>query len=327
MYFFMYMKVISFDVGIKNMAYCLFDISGNQKTIIDWKVVSLLGEEIPVHMCSYKQTTKDKQNKQTTKDKQDKQKQEDICGKQAKYTIDEQGNPIYLCLKHTKSTVQSTTYIIPESRFKNVKKLNMEGLAILAADLGLKELPKKKEHIVKTINDHLDKHCFRSVSNIKSKAGEADLISLGQSMKTVFQSLVRENPDLEVVLIENQISTLASRMKTVQGMLAQYFIMMYDTIKIEFISSANKLKMFYIKEKESKEKETKETRESKETKTQSQVYNKHKKDGLFYCEQVLNEGLFTGGEQWTTIDKKKKDDLADCFLQGVWWLQYGAHTK
>ena len=315
----MYMKVISFDVGIKNMAYCLFDISGDQKIISDWNVISLLGEEIPIHKCSCIKSASKK-----TKQKQ-QPIQEELCGKLAKYTTESQTT--YLCLKHAKA---SETHIMPEPRFKNVKKLNMEGLATLAADLGLKDLPKKKDIIVKTINEHLDKHCFKSVFNTKSKAGEADLISLGHAMKDVFLSLVQNNPDLEVVLIENQISTLASRMKTVQGMLAQYFIMMYETIKIEFVSSANKLKMFYIKEKESKErekKESKESKESKETKTQSQVYNKHKKDGLFYCEQVLNEGLFTGGEQWTTIDKKKKDDLADCFLQGVWWLQYGAHTK
>jgi hypothetical protein len=101
-------------------------------------------------------------------------------------------------------------------------------------------------------------------------------------------------------------------MKTVQGMLAQYFIMMYETIEIEFISSSNKLKMF-TKEKEKEKKETTE-------KTQSQTYTEHKKDSIFYCEQVLKEGNFKGGEQWVQIEKKKKDDLADCFLQGVWWL-------
>ena len=35
------MKVISIDVGIKNMAYCIFDISAGV-IIRDWKVVSLM---------------------------------------------------------------------------------------------------------------------------------------------------------------------------------------------------------------------------------------------------------------------------------------------
>ena len=42
------MKVISFDVGIKNMAYCLYDISGDHVSITDWKVLSLMEEDAPV---------------------------------------------------------------------------------------------------------------------------------------------------------------------------------------------------------------------------------------------------------------------------------------
>jgi hypothetical protein len=35
----------------------------------------------------------------------------------------------------------------------------------------------------------------------------------------------------------------------------------------------------------------------------------------------LNEYPLFGREQWITCERKKKDDLADCFLQGVWWLK------
>jgi hypothetical protein len=99
-------------------------------------------------------------------------------------------------------------------------------------------------------------------------------------------------------------------MKTLQGMLAQTFIMLKDDIRIEFVSSANKLKMF----------SSKEVKNETVTPTQSQTYKTHKKDGITYCEEILREGKFDGGEQWTLCERKKKDDLADCFLQGVWWL-------
>jgi hypothetical protein len=173
----------------------------------------------------------------------------------------------------------------------------------------------------------LDLHLLEPVKHKKEKAGEADLVSLGQAIKKVFKEVVDKNQDISVVLIENQISPLANRMKTVQGMLAQYFIMMYDTIHIEFVSSANKLKIFDKEKQDKKDKEQKEKGEQKgepeekKDKTQSQIYKEHKKDGLVYCEKVLKEISFEGGEQWDNCEKKKKDDLADCFLQGVWWIK------
>ena len=47
----MYMKVLSFDVGIKNLAYCLFTKPDTKWAISDWKVVSLLGDEPVQHRC------------------------------------------------------------------------------------------------------------------------------------------------------------------------------------------------------------------------------------------------------------------------------------
>ena len=36
------MKLVSFDVGIKNMAYCFFDISGENIGVKDWNVINLM---------------------------------------------------------------------------------------------------------------------------------------------------------------------------------------------------------------------------------------------------------------------------------------------
>ena len=45
------MKTISFDIGIKNMAYCVFDCSTNVD-ILEWKVINLMDEQRTPPICS-----------------------------------------------------------------------------------------------------------------------------------------------------------------------------------------------------------------------------------------------------------------------------------
>jgi hypothetical protein len=302
------MKIISFDVGIKNMAYCIFDISNNTVQISDWKVLSLMEQETPRALCSF-----------IIPPKMPKKKETKPCGHKAKYHTGT--GEYFLCDKHAKlATKQPAKWLFPEPRFRNVKKMKIDELITMAThELGLSNLPAKKPEIVKTIETHLETHCLKSAVKKTAKAGEVDIISLGQNMKKVFQEVLPN--DIDFVLIENQISPLANRMKTIQGMLAQFFIMKYDKIGIEFISSANKLKMFSIsKEKKVEKIESKESKEEKD-KTQSQVYKSHKKDGIFYCNQVLEKNAHLQKELWIECEQKKKDDLADCFLQGIWWIK------
>ncbi len=174
--------------------------------------------------------------------------------------------------------------------------MKLEEIVKLATSFGFSSTAKpKKPEVLAWVEDFLSKKCLIPVSKKTKNAGEADLISLGHSMKKVFKDILPD--DIFCVLIENQISTLASRMKTVQGMLAQYFIMRYEGIRVEFISSANKLKMF-SKEKKEKEEEKEEENKSEDKKkenkleggehkenpikTQGQKYKEHKKDGVFY---------------------------------------------
>ena len=102
---------------------------------------------------------------------------------------------------------------------------------------------------------------------------------------------------IDMVIIENQISPIANRMKTIQGMLSQYFLMKNNTLDIEFISSMNKLKDDEIHD----------------------TYSERKKAGIKKCLDMI-EKTHT---EWTPFFQvhKKKDDLADCFLQGMWYIQ------
>jgi hypothetical protein len=96
-------------------------------------------------------------------------------------------------------------------------------------------------------------------------------------------------------------------------MLAQYFIMKNSDIHIDFVSSANKLKNF-------------KPLENTLIENNENGYKKNKKDGVQYCQQLLDSN--PGLKKWeSSLNTKKKDDLADCFLQGMWYIQKNINIK
>ena len=147
-------------------------------------------------------------------------------------------------------------------------------------------------------------------------AKDTCLIDVGRAIKPVLLSLA-ELDKITHVIIENQISTIASRMKTVQGMIAQTFIMLPEERHIEFVSSTNKLKGFAIRER-FREEEGDVSNKSKE----KEKYKANKKDGIRICGVFLDANPRPRVERKAEFDKsKKKDDMSDCFLQGVWFLK------
>ena len=92
-------------------------------------------------------------------------------------------------------------------------------------------------------------------------------------------------------------------MKTIQGMIVQYFIMSNLNVEhIEFISASNKLKDCDIKDKEK--------------------YSDRKKLGIAKCLGILtNDFRFNEHIEYFN-GNKKKDDLSDSFLQGLWFIKH-----
>jgi hypothetical protein len=152
----------------------------------------------------------------------------------------------------------------------------------------------------------------------KKNAGEIDLITIGRNLKSHLDLFLQHRPGpITHVIMENQISTLATRMKTIQGMLAQYFIMTDSNpdpaskIEIECISSANKLKDF----------ENIDNLTPTNHNVLENVYRKHKMDAVAVTNRLIEKTPSL--HPWKTVveESKKKDDLADCFLQGLWFLK------
>jgi hypothetical protein len=285
------MRVISFDVGIKNMAYCILDISSNIEmfpSIVEWNVMNLIKSEDICHSSTCGMLTNKKK----------------VCGKKAKYqkeitTITGTNTHIYSCEIHAKT---HQTLSMPNKGFSltALKKKSVQDVRVLQQKyLGENENIKKKADIVDNLYRHFEKHSWDPIKEKKVNAGHVDLITIGRNL---FLELSQNDIMKTVthVLIENQISPIANRMKTIQGMLAQHFISIGKEY-IEFVSSGNKLKEF-------------ET--ISEAKTE---YQKHKKDGVFFCTKLLQDHKYLLWYQYFIDFKAKKDDLADSFLQGIWW--------
>ncbi len=269
------MKILSIDVGIKNLAFCLFEKpeGDNEYKIAKWDVVNI-GSESDAKCCEIEKF----------KD----------CNKPAKFSK----NGKCYCLKHCKKQ----PFQVPTSDLKPsfLNKQKIKSLYELAEKYNIKyEDPIKKTDLVSLINNYVFEKCFEPID--ATSASKVDLITIGRNIKTKLDNILCEHiSTLTHVVIENQISPIANRMKTIQGMIAQYFIMRNSNTSINFVSSANKLKDSKAELKGS--------------------YSERKKLGVQKClETISNSANYVSWEDFFK-SHKKKDDLADSFLQGTWFI-------
>ena len=280
------MKILSIDVGIKNLSFCLMEIIGsdNQMKILKWDTIDLT--EKYEHKC----IEIDKNG---------------LCGKPAKFIKDTK----CYCLKHGKKQ----NYLQPASDLKEsfLKKQKIQSLLEIAKKYKLFIDPHpKKNDLVNTLLDFSTNNCFQSIE--KNSASKTNLVTIGRNIQHKFDDILQEYLDnIDIIIIENQIGPIATKMKTIQGMLAQYFIMKNNNIKIEFISAINKLKDFLEHTNNNELVKEKEKIDYKQRKKLSIQISSH---------FVSMDHRF---KEWESIFAKhqKKDDLADCFLQCMWYIK------
>ena len=297
------MKIISIDVGIKNLAYCIVDHYGSDNyNILDWDVIDLCGEE---HICNCLLTPKLKVKKLKKGEKRLAIEAEayqiiSLCNKKAIYCKADK----YYCLTHAK---KATDYMLPNADLKNVKKWKLEALVAYAEAQNI-SLPAnyKKPELIQLVLQYIREKTLEKIAAVT--ANEMTLVNIGVQLVKAFDLvLTKYDFELDKIIIENQISPIANRMKTLQGMIAQYFIMR-GMPNISFISSANKLNIF-----------TKKSLDINETPVKGKTsYSERKKASVAIVKEVLN----TSSKDWLQLflKHKKKDDLADAFLQGMWFL-------
>jgi hypothetical protein len=277
------MKILSIDVGIKNLAFCLFEkpCDSLHFKITKWDIINLSEKENIVNCCFIEKNA--------------------LCNKPAKFKKDE----VCYCLKHSKKQ----QFQIPgcEQKPSFINKQKLQKLYEIADSHSIKYQPKvKKVELAALINTYIADKYFQTIES--KNAADVDLFNIGANIKTKFNKLFENENQIDYVIIENQISPIATRMKTIQGMIVQYFIMSNLKVEhIEFISAANKLKVC----------ENKDKKENNENKTK---YSDRKKAGISICLEIITTD-FRFNEHISYFNQhKKKDDLADSFLQGIWFI-------
>ena len=283
------MKILSIDIGIKNLAYVILECDVNDKKIganelkdfkefkdfkiIKWDVINLCNKLIS---CNEK-----------------------CCAKEAKFHKDN----VFYCKNHTKKT----EYSLPTCNIKTLHKQSIANLSTLIEQYQIKiEKPINKASLIKLLEEFLNSTCFEAIETVN--ANNVNLIDIGISIKNELNELFKDYDlsSIDQIILENQISPIANRMKTVQGMISQYFIDC-NNYNIKFISATNKLKLFISKD-------------TSETKDKKLSYNERKKLSIYFTKQLL-EHKNMSPEVAFFVKHSKKDDLADCFLQGIYYLE------
>ena len=269
------MLILSIDVGIKTLSHCLFRIDNGHFTILLWDIIDLTNNDTLI--C----TGITKQNKP--------------CGKSAKY---KKCNQQY-CLTH----VKSSPYSLPIKELRNLSSCKLQHLKDLCNTYSIiVEKNDTKKSLMKRIKEYKESIELLPIQKINAKI--FNLVDLGKTLSEKYSDLFDEY-NIDTVLIENQIGPLAIRMKSIQGMVTQYWIMkgIYD---IHFISASNKLKPFL---------------------QGSSTYIERKAKSIEIAMKCIKD--HPGIQNWNDVFllHKKKDDLADALLQGLWYIRQNDLAK
>ena len=278
------MKILSFDVGIKNLAYCYLEYSNSVIDVIEWDIINICREKHWICKC--------------------KKKNKDICNKQAKYFK----NNIYYCKIHAKKS----DFLIPTEEILKVrkkihrKKISEKFMREFISDNGIildatpKTLKKKykKDELISIIEKYIENNYLNYIEKINTNT--LNMIDCGKLLKMHLDKHFGDK-EIDKIIIENQIGPLALRMKMLQGMITQHFIEQ-EKINIEFINASNKLKDFLNKKKT--------------------TYNERKKMGIEITKKYLDEHDILNKWDEIFVKHSKKDDLADSFLQALWYINH-----
>lgn len=382
-------NILSIDVGIKNLSFCLLRLNHEQHgqnreiEILKWNTLNLndtLDTGTSINTTEASVTTAITTATCTCKTG---------CKLKPYYVYTEENNAVYACKRHYKTFLEPSRRVFdnkpPSYISKVLKTFTAENLRdfckeysfsstnanvseaqsatgnvkTVKQELKMKALTILRTEYVYPISTHAN--CISTIQfpeqkeyqkqqiqkknkNLLQQASTVSLVFVGYSLMKQFDELFYNgsNDQIDAVVIENQISPIANRMKTVQGMITQYFLMRgVDKDHIIYFSSVQKLKVapyhFIFHD-------TSEKNLGDDEVDDIQTYDDRKKAGVACVRKILagsvSSGSGSGSTPFTIKSKecthstaklcscwlhrfeshKKKDDMADSFLQGLSYI-------
>ena len=303
-----YPVILSFDVGVIHLSYCLmtkklFKQKDNSMKL-DWHIIQWNNIDLS---------------------KRDEMKCD--CGKKASLSNMIEGVMKYYCKVHAKKinteikTFEEYFKTIPNSTTKcnhTVKeKLCGKKAMYYINDDTLCNIHAKAMY--KTMGNSCKMKTFKIKDSNKLNFDDVkyDLLMVLEKLKELLVA--------DIVVIENQPSFKNPRMKSIATTIYDYYLIRgvidknvtgSNITQVKFMAPSNKLKL-------ADDKDTKELVKAKSEGTNdSKAYKLTKSLGIKYCNDMICH-LPTWTEHFNSF--KKKDDMADSFLQGAYY--FGNNVK
>ena len=301
-------KVLSFDVGIKNLAYCKIEFSKETKTIIkieEWGLINLKSDPwIPDH--------NDKRCMAEVKSGA-------VCGNCSNSWIIKDGARKELCRVHSKNFDKATPEYFP---------YELRDLSCACGEKSRKFHTKISESMIR-IFGYCNK-CAKKTTEQLTKICDymkSDDTKLYTNLYDGLNAIKIE--DVNEVVIENQPALKNPRMKSIQMFIYSFFFIggktgrLSDLNQVAFFSATKKLNPTNIVDNILKKKNKDElapapvpesASTTEEPLSEYRAYKKRKNDSIFIVSRVLDEM-----DEWKRffLSHPKKDDLADSLLQGI----------
>jgi hypothetical protein len=278
--------ILSFDVGIINLAYCLFTKENNKLKILDWNIINLTNREVTKCHCGLKAS---------------------FC----------QGSK-YFCKVHAKKCE-------PIKSFEELFKENVENkCTCLVKDVscGRKSVYNMDDQYYCTTHAKTKYKSLVIQSKVKSFKNKAvSALDFDETRLKLFQKLEEKKGLLkaDIILIENQPSMKNPTMKSIAAGLYDFYMIrgLLDKVPgsnikiVKFMSPSNKLKLV-------DDGQTKQVVIYKAESKESKAYKLTKELSVKYTKELISDM-----EDWVMFfnNQKKKDDLADALLQGLYYYE------
>ena len=196
------MKVVSFDVGLRNLAYCVLEGTTRADVrIVDWNIIDILGESAGVGAIKCHK-----------------------CKTAARY--EHASNGTFSCARHVPKKQKKITKV--ELNKKTVNQLHEQ-----MAELGLTSDAEKKVDLVKLVYNHLKQNTWKKCV---SSAAQGSCLDLAPDIIRSLDRRAESWKGADLVCVENQMDR---RMFGVQAMIQMYFSC--RGFRVQGVSATHKL--------------------------------------------------------------------------------------